>query len=139
MGFWLEIITGEKVLFQGEVDTVIAPATDGEIGVLPHHAAVMTTLDPGELRYRVGAEETHYVVHGGFMDIRGDRVVVLADAAENAREIDEVRAEEAVRRAEDRLTSQDTELNLERVLASIRRAQLRVHVVRRRVRRIPGA
>ena len=139
MGFWLEIITGEKLLFQGEVDTVIAPASDGEIGVLPHHAAVMTTLEPGELRYRVGAEEIHYVVHGGFMDIRGDRVVVLADAAENVREIDEARAEEAVRRAEDRLTSQDTELNLERALASIRRAQLRVRVVRRRARRIPGA
>ena len=139
MSFWLEIITGEQVLFQGEVDTVVAPATDGEIGVLPHHAPVMTTLEPGELRYRMGAEEAHYVVHGGFMDIRGDRVVVLADAAEDAREIDEARADEAVRRAEDRLISHDTELNLERALASIRRAQLRVRVVRRRVRRIPSA
>jgi len=139
MSFWLEIITGEQVLFQGEVDTVVAPATDGEIGVLPHHAPVMTTLDPGELRYTVGTEEAHYVVHGGFMDIRGDQVVVLADAAEDAREIDEARADEAVRRAEDRLKSHDTELNLERALASIRRAQLRVRVARRRVRRIPSA
>ena len=99
----------------------------------------MTTLEPGELHYRVGTEEAHYVVHGGFMEIRGDQVVVLADAAEDAREIDEARADEAVRPAAARLESHDTEDNLERALASIRRSQLRVRVARRRVRRIPTA
>jgi F-type H+-transporting ATPase subunit epsilon len=134
----LEIVTAERILFEGEVDVVVAPGGDGELGVLPHHAAVMTTLLPGELRYRVGSEETHYIVHGGFMDVRGDQVVVLADAAEHINEIDEARVEEAIARAQERIAARGEDVDLERALASLRRGQIRLNITRRRRRQRPN-
>ena len=128
----LEIITAERVLFNDDVDVVVAPGSEGAIGVLPHHAAVMTTLNSGELRYRRQADETHFVVHGGFMDIRRDCVVVLADAAEHVDEIDLPRAEEAVQRAQERIAARSDDVNLERALASLRRATMRLRVTRQR-------
>jgi F-type H+-transporting ATPase subunit epsilon len=133
----LEIVTAERILFEGDVDVVVAPGGDGELGVLPHHAAVMTTLLPGELRYRIDGEDNHYIVHGGFMDVRGDQVVVLADAAEHINEIDEARAEEAIARAQERLSTRGEDVDLERALASLRRAQVRLNVTRRRRRQRP--
>jgi F-type H+-transporting ATPase subunit epsilon len=135
----LEIVTAERILFEGDVESVVAPGGEGELGVLPHHAAVMTTLQAGELRYRINGEENHYIVHGGFMDIRGDQVVVLADAAEHIDEIDEARAEEAIARAQERISSRGEEIDLERALASLRRAQIRLRVTRRRRRQRPVA
>lgn len=135
----LEIVTAERVLFEGEVDVVVAPGGEGQLGVLPNHAAVMTTLQRGELRYRIGGEEHHYIIHGGFMDIRGDQVVVLADAAEHVDEIDEARAEEAVQRAQERIASRSDDVNLERALASLRRGQIRLSITRRRRRNRPIA
>ena len=137
MAMRLEIVTAERILFEGDVDIVVAPGGDGELGVLPHHAAVMTTLLPGELRYRIGAEENHYVVHGGFMDVRGDHVVVLADAAEHVNEIDVARAEEAIARAQQRIASRGDDVDLERALTSLRRAQVRLRITRRRGRQRP--
>ena len=131
----LEIATAEQVLFEGDVDVVVAPGADGELGILPHHVALMTMLQPGELRYRVGDQETYLAVSGGFMEVRGDRVVVLADAAEHAGEIDEARAQEAVRRAQERLAARTEDVDLERALSSLRRARVRVEVTRRRRRR----
>ena len=130
----LEIITAERVLFDDEVDAVVAPGAEGELGVLPHHAAVMTTLQAGELRYRMAGEETHFVVHGGFMDIQGDHVVVLADAAEHVDEVDVARAEEAIRRAQERIASRTEDVDLERALASLQRATVRLRITRRRRR-----
>jgi len=135
----LEIVTAERVIFEGEVDAVVAPGGEGQLGVLPHHAAVMTTLQAGELRYRVGGEENHYVIHGGFMDVRGDQVVVLADAAEHVDEIDVARAEEAIQRAQERIAARGEDMNLERALASLRRGQIRVSITRRRRRNRPTA
>jgi hypothetical protein len=80
----LEILTPEKAVYDDEVDMVIAPGSEGYLGILPHHAPLFTTLGPGELRVRrAGVEET-LAVFGGFMDVRGDRVTVLTDAAEHA-------------------------------------------------------
>jgi len=132
MSFKLEIITAERVLFDGEVETVIAPGSEGELGVLQQHAALMTILQPGELRYRTADGESYLVVSGGFMEIQGDRVVVLADAAEHIDEIDEARAEEAIRRARERIDGQLLELDLERALRAIRRSETRIRVSRRR-------
>ena len=70
----LEIVTAERVLFQGDVDAVVAPGIDGEIGILPKHAALMTVLQPGELRYRTGDGEESFAVTGGFIDVHGDKV-----------------------------------------------------------------
>ncbi len=135
----LEIITGERVLFQGDVESVVAPGSEGELGVLPHHAAVMTMLQPGELFYTIDGAETSFALTGGFMEIRGDHVVVLADAAERVDEIDEARAEEAVRRARERIAARVTDVDLERALQSLRRAQIRVQTVQRRRGRGSGA
>ena len=112
----LEIVTAERVLFEGEVETVVAPGSEGELGVLPHHAAVMAMLRSGELRYRIGGDESYLSVTGGFMDIRGDHVVVLADAAEHVNEIDEDRAQEAMNRARERMASRGEDVDLERAL-----------------------
>jgi len=128
----LEIITAERVLFDDQVDALVAPGAEGELGVLPHHAAVMTTLQAGELSYRTEGEEMHFVVQGGFMDIQGDHVVVLADAAEHVEEIDVPRAEEALRRAQERIASRSEDIDLERALASVKRAGIRLRVMRRR-------
>ena len=135
----LEIITAEGVLFEGEVGSIVAPGGEGELGILPHHAALMTTLQAGELRYTVDGVEAYTTVTGGFMDVRGDQVVVLADAAEHVAEVDEARAEEALSRARERIASRGEDLDLERALRSLRRAQARLDTVRRRVRRGPGA
>ena len=135
----LEIITGERILFQGDVESVVAPGSEGELGVLPHHAAVMTMLQPGELFYTIDGAATSFALTGGFMEIRGDHVVVLADAAERVDEIDEARAEEAVRRARERIAARVSDVDLERAVQSLRRAQIRVQTVQRRRSRGPGA
>jgi F-type H+-transporting ATPase subunit epsilon len=135
----LEIITAEGVLFEGDVDTLVAPGGEGELGILPQHAALMTTLQAGELRYSVDGAETFMAVTGGFMDVRGDKIVVLADAAEHVTEIDAERAEEAMRRAQERVSARGVDLDLERALQSLRRAQVRVQATRRRRRQPPTA
>lgn len=128
----LEIVTAERVLFEGDVDAVVAPGIDGEIGILPKHAALMTVLQPGVLRYRTGDSEEEFVVTGGFIDVHADRVSVLADAAERADEIDLERAEEAVARAQQRIAEHQEDFDLERALHSLRRAQVRLNITRRR-------
>ncbi len=130
----LEIVTAERALFEGEVDAVVAPGVDGEIGVLPKHAALITALQAGELRFRNAEGEQDFAITGGFMEVRGDRVSVLADAAERADEIDVVRAEEAVARARQRIAEHGQDMNIERALSSLRRAQVRLNVTRRRRR-----
>jgi F-type H+-transporting ATPase subunit epsilon len=131
----LEIITAERVLFDSEVDAVVAPGAEGELGILPNHAALMTMLLPGELRYRISNEESYLAIMGGFMEVVSNRVTVLADAAEWAEEIDEARAQEGVRRAQERVAQQGEEIDLERALHSLRRAQVRIQTVTRRLRR----
>ncbi len=136
----LEIVTAERAIFSDDVDIVVAPGIEGEMAILPHHAPLMTVLQPGELRARKGGEEYSLVVSGGFLEVRPDRVIVLADAAERAEEIDIARAEEAKRRAEQQLAERYTpEVDAARAEASLRRALIRLKVAGRRRRRRPGA
>ncbi len=135
MPMHLEIITAESVLFEGEVDALVAPGSEGELGILPQHAALMTMLQPGELRYRVGGEESFLTVTGGYMEVVNDQVTVLADAAERVEEIDESRAQEAIQRAQERIANRTEDMDLERALGSLRKAQMRMTVVARRRRR----
>ncbi len=133
MSMTLEIITAERQVYSDEVDMVIAPGIDGQLGILPMHAPLMTMLKPGELTVKKSGEEDMYVaVSGGFMEVLGNRVSVLADACERSDEIDEERAEQAIQRAQDRLASQGTDMELERAMRSLQRAQVRVNLVRRR-------
>lgn len=137
-GIRLDIVTAERVVFSEEVDVVVAPGIEGQLGILPHHAPLMTTLQPGELRVRQGGEEFSLAISGGFLEVRPDRIIVLADAAERAEEIDISRAEEAKRRAEERLKQPIPETDHARVEASLRRALARLEVVQRRRKRRPG-
>jgi F-type H+-transporting ATPase subunit epsilon len=131
----LEIVTAERVVFSEDVDVVIVPGIEGQLGVLPHHAPLMTTLEPGELLVRKGGEEFSLAITGGFVEVRPDRIIILADAAERVEEIDVARAEEAKRRAEERLKERAPEVDLLRAEAALRRSLARLDVVARRKRR----
>jgi F-type H+-transporting ATPase subunit epsilon len=128
----LEIITAERQVYSDDVELVLAPGIEGELGILPHHAPLMTALQPGEIMVRKDGEESYLAVSGGFLEVMGNRVMVLADACEHSEEIEEERAQEAVRRAQERLGSRETDLDLERALSSVRRAESRLRVSRRR-------
>lgn len=136
MSIHLDIVTIERIVVSEEVDYVSAPAVDGVVGILPKHQPMLTALTIGELRYKKGSEETAFAIGGGFMEVRPDKVTVLADAAESADEIDEARAEAARKRAQE-LMSQKVETSSTAVQAvlleqSIRRAELRLKVARKR-------
>src|SRR3954447_1078689 len=105
MPLHLEIVTAERVVYQDDVDMVIAPAWNGTVGILPHHAPLLTTLQIGELLVRKGGAEQALVIAGGFLEVNADRVTVLADSAEHAEEMDAQRAEEARRRAQESLAN----------------------------------
>lgn len=131
----LEIVTPEKVVYTDDVDMVIAPASEGYVGILPHHAPLLTTLGPGEFRVKKGGVEQVLAVFGGFMDVRGDRVVVLTDDAEHAEDIDTHSAEEARRRAQEALQAPMSAADEARARASLQRALVRLRVSERRRRR----
>ncbi len=130
----LEIITAERQVYSDEVDAVVAPGIEGQLGILPHHAPLMTALQPGELIIRKDGSEQFLVVTGGFMEVLGDKVTILADAAEQSDEIDEQRAQAAMESAQERVRNRESDLELEGALSSLRRAEVRVNVVRRRGR-----
>ena len=131
----LEIVTQEKRLYSGDVDMVVAPGSEGELGILPHHAPLLTTLKEGALRVKQGGGEAYFSIGGGFMEVQPDHVIVLADVAEKAEDIDIARAEEARRRAEQLLKERPSDLDVETALASLRRAQIRIAVAQKRGRR----
>jgi F-type H+-transporting ATPase subunit epsilon len=131
----LDIVTAEQLVYSDDVDIVVAPGIDGELAVLPRHAPLMTMLQPGELRVRKGGEEVLMAITGGFLEVRPDRVTVLADAAERAEDIDAARAEEAKRRAEERLSGKIVEADMARAEAALRRSLLRLRVAEKRRRR----
>ena len=139
-GIRLDIVTAERMVYSGDVDVVIAPGVQGQLGILPHHAPLMTTLQAGELRTRKGAEEVSLAISGGFLEVRPDRVVVLADAAERAEEIDLARAEEAKRQAEQRLAERRAPgLDEAQTEVALRRAMARLAVGEKVKRRRRGA
>ena len=132
----VEIVTAEQVVYSEEgVERLIAPGADGELTVLPQHAAFITTLSPGELRIVKGDEEEAMAITGGFLEVRNDRIVVLADAAERVEEIDIARAEEARRKAEEAIREQRDAGDLAQTQASLQRALMRLRVAQRRGRR----
>ena len=132
----LDIVTAERVVYSEDVDAVIAPGIEGQLGILPHHAPLMTTLQAGELVVRKGGEEDSLAISGGFLEVRPDRVIVLADSAERAEEIDISRAEVARKRAEQRLVDRGAPgLDEARCEAALRRAVARLTVAEKIKRR----
>jgi len=143
MPLTVEIVTAERVVrTEHGIDVLIAPGSQGQLAILPHHAALMTILEPGELIFRRGNEEEPFAITGGFMEVKNDHVTVLADAAEAAEEIDVARAEAARARAEERIRlvreQQARDIDLARAQAALQRSLLRLRVAERR-RRGAGA
>jgi len=130
-----DLVTAERLVYSEEVDEVVAPGTEGELGILPHHAPLMTMLKPGEVKLKKGAEEISMAVAGGFLEVRPDHVILLADAAERADEIDAARAEAARKRAQERLSQAGPDTDKARAEAALRRAITRLDVVEKRKRR----
>jgi F-type H+-transporting ATPase subunit epsilon len=131
--FALRVVSVERSLFEGDVNFMIANGADGELGVLPHHAPLMTILRPGTLTIRHGGEEEQILVGGGFLEVLPDRVTVLADVAEHAEEISVAQAEEARRRAQEKLAGTLTaseEVEFQNALA-LAEARLRLARTRR--------
>jgi F-type H+-transporting ATPase subunit epsilon len=134
--FKIDIVTAERVVYSEEVDIVIAPGVEGQLGILPHHAPLMTILQAGELVVRKGDHEDIMAISGGFLEVRPDHVIVLADQAERAEEIDESRAEAARKRAEERLKDRKAAgLDETRAEAALRRAIVRLSVAEKIKRR----
>ena len=132
----IEVITAERIVYSAEdVDELVAPGAEGEFAVLPQHAAFITTLASGEMRIMRGGDEETLAITGGFLEVRNDRIVVLADAAERAEEIDVARAEEARQRAEELLRERVEVADLVQTEAALRRALARLRVAEKRGRR----
>ncbi len=134
----LDIVTPERRVFSDEVDSVVCPGVEGELGILPHHAPLLTTLGLGELRIRKGGTEDFFAIQGGFLQVRPDRVVVMAETADLGAEIDIEKAEEARREAERALAEGFEEpADLVRARAALQRALLRIRVAEHRRREGP--
>lgn len=132
-----ELVSPERVVYSDDdVDIVIAPGADGELGILPNHAPLLTALGIGELRVRKGEEEETFAVHGGYLEVLANKVIVMADTAESADEIDVARAEAARQRAEHRYRERPDGLDIARLQAALRRSKVRLKVARRKRRRI---
>ncbi|MCH8108806.1 MAG: F0F1 ATP synthase subunit epsilon [Chloroflexi bacterium] len=139
MAIRLEIVTAERQVYSEDVDIVIAPGIEGELGILPRHAPLLTVLKPGEIRVRKDGQESSIAVSGGFLEVIGNKVTILADTAEHAEEINIERAEEALKRAQERIAASPADMDLERALASVRTSQARLKVARRRRRSRDGS
>ena len=128
-----EIVSQDRMVFQGDVDIVVLPGASGEMGVLPHHSPVLTVIQFGVVRVRSAGEEQFFTVAGGVAEVQPDQVTVLADAAENVQEINVQRAEEARKRAEAVLAQgvgKDPDSYLE-IQAALKRSNLRIDAARR--------
>ena len=132
-----DIVTAERMVYSDDVDVVIAPGVEGQLGILPNHASLLTMLQPGEVVVRKEGEETEMFVSGGFLEVMQNRVTLLADVAERAEEIDIARAEEAKRRAEEQIKQAPPEMDLAVAEAALRRALARIKIAERRRKR-PG-
>jgi F-type H+-transporting ATPase subunit epsilon len=125
----IEILTPSRLLLQEQVDEVNVPGADGYVGVLPGHTALLTTLGQGVLMYRKGEQRQYMALFGGYMEVNGDKVMLLADLAEKADEIDRPRAEAARERAEERLRRRDIDIDYERAQAALMRSLIRLQTL----------
>lgn len=129
--FLLEIVTPERLLVSEPVDALRAPGIDGEFGVLPDHTRLMTALGTGELAYRCRGVWHRLAVSSGFVEVLPDRVIVLAQTAEMADEIDVERARDAASRAEERLARPGSDVDIDRARVALEKAVARLQAARR--------
>jgi len=135
MPLHLEIVSPERRAFADDVDMVVVPGADGQLGILPHHTRLISALGTGELRIKKGGTEQILFISGGFVEVRPDKVVVMADLAEHSDEIDEQLAVAARKRAEAELEQARDPVDIARVRAALQTALMRERIaVRRRSR-----
>jgi F-type H+-transporting ATPase subunit epsilon len=127
----LEIVTPERSLVTTQVDELQLPGSEGYFGVLPGHTPMLATLQVGEMWYRIGQEKHHLAIAFGFVEVLPDRVTVLAQVAERAEDIDVARAEEAKRRAEERVSRPPVNLDFERARIAMMKSLIRLQVASR--------
>jgi F-type H+-transporting ATPase subunit epsilon len=137
LGVAVRVVSVERSLFEGEVDGqgrpfLVCEGVEGELGILPRHAPLLTTLRPGPVFIRNGPDETELFVGGGFLEVLPDRVTILADVAERADEISEEAAEEARRRAQERLAGQLTAEEEAQMVLALETAEARLRLARLR-------
>jgi F-type H+-transporting ATPase subunit epsilon len=139
MPLHVEVVTQTGAIYANDADEVVAPGSEGQLGILPRHAPLMTTLKIGALRVKHGGNEETIFIGGGFMEVFNDEVTILADDAERAANIDEAAAEEARRRAQTLLEQQTGDTDVAFLQGQIERAigRLRVAEVHRQHRRRP--
>ena len=131
----LEIVSPERRVYDDEVDMVVVPGLNGQLGILPHHTPLISSLGVGELKIKKSGSEESMLISGGFVEVRPDKVVVMADLAEHSDEIDEARAIEARKQAQQELEQATTSVDLARVRAALQTALMRERIaVRRRSR-----
>jgi F-type H+-transporting ATPase subunit epsilon len=124
----VEVVTGEREIYNGEADMVVAPGSEGMLGILPRHAPLLTTLKTGEMRIKLGGAEEPLFVSGGFLEVYNNTITVLADTAEHAEEIDQARAEAARRRAQERLAQAQSDVERAELQGALERAMARLRV-----------
>jgi F-type H+-transporting ATPase subunit epsilon len=132
MPLHIEVITPERKVYEDDVDMVIAPGSEGYLGILPHHAPLLTALGPGEFRVKKGVSEEVLAVFGGFMEVRQGRVTVLTEAAEHLDEIDVQRAQAARSHAQEALAAPASAADEARARAALQRALVRIRLGERR-------
>ncbi len=138
MSFECNIVTQERTVFSGEIKSVSLPGTEGRMGILPNHSPLLTTLAFGEVLVRTpNGEEQFFAIGGGYAEVQPDKVIVLADSAEQAEEIDLERAERARERAEKAMAEgiKEDPDKYAQIQASLMRAQIRLDVGRKRAGR----
>ena len=131
----LEIVTAEGTVFADDVNEVVAWGIEGQLGILPHHAPLMTMLQPGDLLIRKDNEEHYLAISGGFLEVRPDKVIILADACERAEEIDMERAEAARRRVDEILKTRPPDVDTAAAEAALRRSLARIKAAEKRRRK----
>jgi F-type H+-transporting ATPase subunit epsilon len=136
--FRLEIVTAERMVYSDDVNALVAWGVEGQLGILPHHAPLMTMLQPGDLLIRKDKEEEYLAISGGFLEVRPDKVIILADACERVEEIDIARAEEAKRRAQETLKAAPLTVDSAAAEAALRRSLARLKVAERKRRKPSG-
>jgi F-type H+-transporting ATPase subunit epsilon len=136
--FRLEIVTAERMVFSDDVTALLAWGVEGQLGILPHHAPLMTMLQPGDLMIRKDREEEYLALSGGFLEVRPDKVIILADACERADEIDVARAEEAKKRAQETMKAAPLTIDAASAEAALRRSLARLKVAERKRRKPIG-
>ena len=127
MSLPIQIVTPDRVVLQAEVDSVIVPASEGELGILPHHAPLLAQLQPGQIRLRRADEIELFAVSGGFVQVEANRVAIFAETAEMAHEIDVERARQAAERARAQMRVARTDFELAQAEFALRRALARLH------------